>query len=166
MSLHTYIDQNPPNVGRVFYGNSIPTAPDGNIYVLNDQIIFLPLPSGSQVVPPGTPYGWICTLGGAGGTATWAPIGVGTGYIATEGGANNAITTAAGSGPTLTTGLTVSILLAHTLQAGANTLAYNGGAALAIKSHFNTANNIGTAYAVGGVITLVYNGTIWLDASQ
>lgn len=167
MALHTFLTQNPPNLGRVFFGNSTPTAPDGNTYVLNDQIIFLPSPFGSQVVPPGTPYGWFCTLGGAGGTATWVPIGGGVlAGTLTDNGATNAIATAAGSGPTLYTGLTVQVLLAHTLQAGADTFAYNGGAAVAIKSSRNTANNIATAYAVGGVITMVYNGTVWLDVSQ
>jgi hypothetical protein len=165
MSFHSYITQNPPNLGRVFFGNSIPISPDGNTYVLNDQIIFLPVPSTSQIVPPGTPYGWICTAGGAGGTATWVPIGSGYGLAPlTETGANNAIVAA--GGPVLYVGLTVSVLLAHTLQNGANTFAYNGGAAVAIKSHFNVANNIGTAYAVGSVVTLLWDGTEWQDTSQ
>ena len=165
--LHTFISQNPPNLGRVFYGNATPTVADGNAYVINDQIIFLPIPSGSQVVPPGTPYGWICTAAGTGATATWVPIGAGgAAFLATENGANNAIATAAGSGPLLYTGLSVRVLLAHTLQAGANTFAYNGGAALAIKSSRNTASDIGTGYSAAGIITLTYNGTLWTDNSQ
>lgn len=87
-------------------------------------------------------------------------------YVATENGANNAIACAASSGPTLTAGLRVAVKLAHTLQAGANTFAYNGGGALAIKSHRNTANDIGTAYASGGIIELAYDGTQWEDMSQ
>jgi len=95
-----------------------------------------------------------------------ANITVGPNFIATENGANNAIACAAASGPALTTGLEVAIQLAHTLQAGANTFAYNGGTALGIKSHYNTANNIGTAYAATGIVTLIYNGTLWLDMAQ
>lgn len=91
-------------------------------------------------------------------------------YQGTEGGANNAITCnlvdAAGNNITLAAGLKIAIKLAHTLQAGANTLALNGGSTKAILSHRNTANNIGTAYAVGGVIELLYDGTQWQDLSQ
>ena len=87
-------------------------------------------------------------------------------FIAVENGANNAIACAAASGPTLATGLRVSVLLAHTLQVGANTFAYNGGGATNIKSHRNVANNIGTAYAVGGIIELSWDGTQWQDMSQ
>lgn len=91
--------------------------------------------------------------------------GVVTNYIATETGANNAI---AGTltGVTLAAGLQVVIKLAHTLQAGANTFNLNAGGAVAIKSHFNSANNLGTAYAATGVITVLYDGTSWLDMSE
>ena len=95
-----------------------------------------------------------------------AQASVGPNYIATENGANNAIACAAASGPTLAAGLMVTVLLAHSLQAGANTFAYNGGAALAIKSHRNPANNIGTAYVSTGSIQLLYDGTLWQDLSQ
>jgi hypothetical protein len=67
---------------------------------------------------------------------------------------------------TLTAGLVVKVLLAHTLQAGVNGFSLNGGAVKAIRSSRNPANNIGTAYAVGGVITMMYDGTQWLDLSQ
>lgn len=91
-------------------------------------------------------------------------------YQATESGANNAIAInlvdAQGNAVTPTAGLEVKIVLAHTLQAGANTLATNGGSALNIKSHRNPANNIGTAYAVGGIIHLMFDGTQWQDMSQ
>lgn len=86
-------------------------------------------------------------------------------YIAVENGANNAIACAAASGPPLATGLIVTVLLAHTLQAGANTFAYLGGATAAIKLNTNPATDIATAYAVGGVIILFYNGTVWMELS-
>lgn len=87
-------------------------------------------------------------------------------YIATESGANNAIAGTFTGAPTLVAGLRVSILLAHTLQAGANTFAYAGGAAKDIKSHLDPANNIATAYAVGSLVDLMYDGTQWQDMSQ
>lgn len=86
-------------------------------------------------------------------------------YIATENGANNAIACAAASGPALAIGLVVTVLLAHSLQAGANTFAYNGGATAAIKLNTNPATDIGTAYVSGGVIVLFYNGTVWMELS-
>lgn len=89
-------------------------------------------------------------------TPNWIPV---------ENGANNAIATSAGSGPALTTGLQVTILLAHSLQAGANTLAYNGGSAVAIKQNTNPATDLGTAYVVGGVITCLYTGSVWVEMS-
>ena len=87
-------------------------------------------------------------------------------YIGTENGANNAIATQASSGPALTAGLVITLQLAHSLQAGANTFAYLGGSALAIKKHTNPASDIGVGYAATGVITLEYNGTLWLDMAQ
>lgn len=97
---------------------------------------------------------------------TFGPIGVpGVNYIATEGGANNAIAGTLANIP-LTAGMAVTVKLAHTLQAGANTFNYNAGGALAIKSTRNPANNIATAYAATGYIMLVYDGTQWLDLSQ
>lgn len=86
-------------------------------------------------------------------------------YIATENGANNAIACAAASGPALAIGLVVTVLLAHSLQAGANTFAYNGGATAAIKLNTNPATDIGTAYVSGGVIVLFYTGSVWLELS-
>lgn len=80
----------------------------------------------------------------------------------TDGGANNAIT-ATMTGVTLLSGLVVTIKLAHSLQAGANT--FN---AVAIKSSRNPANNIATAYAATGTIALLYDSTgpYYLDLSQ
>jgi hypothetical protein len=97
------------------------------------------------------------------------PVGpvsaIGFNYIASETGANNAIVGAL-TNIALTAGLTVTIKLAHTLQAGANTFNYNAGGALAIKSSRNVANNIAVAYAATGTISLQYDGTQWVDLSQ
>lgn len=87
-------------------------------------------------------------------------------YIATETGVNNAIAGTLSNAPGLVTGLTVQVQLAHTLQAGANTFNYTANGPVAIRSHFNTANNVGTAYAATGFITLQYNGTVWVDTAQ
>jgi hypothetical protein len=87
----------------------------------------------------------------------------------TDAGAANAITSAVGSAPAYT-GITVSVTLAHALQAGANTFAYAGGSALAIKSAKNPANNIATAYVSTGVVNLqlalISSTLTWLDLSQ
>jgi hypothetical protein len=64
------------------------------------------------------------------------------------------------------TGGTITVLLAHILQAGANTLTYQGAGAAAIKSSLNPSNNIATAYSAGGVIQFEYNGSVWLDLKQ
>lgn len=91
-------------------------------------------------------------------------------YISSETGGNNAIagalTNAAGTNITLAEGLAVSIKLAHTLQAGANTFDLNGGGAVAIKKHTNPASDLSTAYASGGIIQLIYDGSVWQDMSQ
>lgn len=91
-------------------------------------------------------------------------------YVATESGGNNAIVftllDANGNYVPLAAGLRVMVKLAHTLQAGANTANMNGFGTKSILSHFNTSNNIGTAYAATGIIDMVYNGTAWQDLSQ
>lgn len=88
----------------------------------------------------------------------------------TETGSNNAIAAGlndANSNPIpFGPGLFITVILSHSLQAGANTFNYNGTGAVAIKSHYNPANNIGIAYVSGGVIQMLYNGTVWLDLSQ
>jgi hypothetical protein len=130
--------------------------------------------------------GWVCVSGGAPGTWVAAgPVPVGnlpaaavTGaftpyttanFIATETGSANAIAGAlqdlGGNNVTLAAGLCVTVKLAHTLQAGANTFALNG-TVKNIKSHFNSANNIGTAYAATGYWSGCYDATEWLDASE
>jgi len=62
--------------------------------------------------------------------------------------------------------LRVTVKLAHSLQAGANTAAMNGGSTKAIKSHYNPATDIGTAYVSGGLIDMQFDGTVWQDLSQ
>lgn len=100
------------------------------------------------------------------GTQTFGAVqATGVNYIATENGVNNAIACAASSGPALTAGLVVVVLLAHSLQAGANTFAYNGGSALAIKLNTNPATDIAVAYVSGGIITLCYTGSLWVELS-
>jgi hypothetical protein len=104
------------------------------------------------------------------GPVSWAATGTknvwdsGPNYIASETGANNAIAGALVGLP-LIAGIQVQVQLAHTLQAGANTFALNG-TSKNIKSARNVANNIGTAYAATGTITLLYDGTQWVDVSQ
>ena len=83
----------------------------------------------------------------------------------TETGSNNAIA-ASISSVALAPGMVVTVHLAHTLQAGANTFNYNSGGPVAIKSHYNVANNIGIAYASGSDITMFFDGTVWVDMSQ
>jgi hypothetical protein len=103
-------------------------------------------------------------------TSVWRPYLVaGPIQFVTDAGAANAITSAVGSTPAYT-GITVSVTLAHALQAGANTFAYAGGTALAIKSAKNPANNIATAYVSTGVVNLqlalISSTLTWLDLSQ
>ncbi len=85
-------------------------------------------------------------------------------------GSNNAITgdldDALGVAIVASPGLRVSVLLANSLQAGANTFALSGGAAVAIKSHYNPATDIATAYVSGGLIEMIYDGSVWQDLSQ
>lgn len=101
--------------------------------------------------------------------STFAPLQT-ENYIASETGANNAIAgallDAGGTAIPLAAGVRVTILLAHTLQVGANTFNLNAGGAVNIKSSRNPANNIATAYAVGGILTITYDGTQWVDMSQ
>lgn len=97
---------------------------------------------------------------------------VGANFVQAGGGANAisaTLTDADGANVALADGLRLLIdLVALTLQAGANTITFNGGAAKNIKSHYNIANNIGTAYAAGGFVEIVYDagGDVWQDLSQ
>jgi hypothetical protein len=112
----------------------------------------------------GSSTGALCARQNSAWTGTATAIQL-VNLISSETGAANAI---AGTlaGISLATGLQVTVVLAHTLQAGADTFAYNGGAAVAIKSRRNTANNIATAYAAAATITLLYDGSVWEDTSQ
>lgn len=57
---------------------------------------------------------------------------------------------------TITTGTRVAIKLTHTLQKnGTNTLNINGTTKNLVSS-VNPANNIGTAFAVGGIVEVIY----------
>ena len=86
-------------------------------------------------------------------------------YAALDAGASNAITASIPGLPQVK-GTCVAVVLANTLQAGADTFALNGGTAKNIKSHYNAANNIGTAYANTGVWKGCYDGTEYLDESE
>ncbi len=103
-------------------------------------------------------------------TGVWRPYLIaGPPAFVTAAGANNAITSPVGSQPPYV-GLIVSVTLANSLQAGANTFAYAGGAALAVKSHLNPASNLAAAYVATGVANLQLAniaGTLtWLDLGQ
>ncbi len=135
--------------------------------------------TGAVVLTPGTPQAGpnqALSIGaiGTGKTTLGAVSGTLSNYIdfnyVTDGGANNAITAnitdALGNNVALVAGLRACVQLAHTLQAGANTFTINGGSAKNIKSHFNVANNIGTAYAATGLWCGTYDGTEWVDLSE
>jgi hypothetical protein len=86
-------------------------------------------------------------------------------FISIETGANNAIAAALPNVPLLR-GVQVAVLLAHTLQAGANTFNLNATGAKAIKSGRNPSTNIAVGYLANAVIALLYDGVEWLDLSQ
>lgn len=90
-------------------------------------------------------------------------------FIFTETGANNAIIgallDATGAAVALVNGVQVTVRLAHSLQAGANTFNFNGNGTKAIKQNTNPATDIATAYVSGGSITLLYDGTVWQEMS-
>jgi hypothetical protein len=87
-------------------------------------------------------------------------------FIPVTGGANNALTGSLAGLFAYYPGLQISFIAGFTLQIGANTININGLGAKAIKSHLNPANNIAAAYAVGAIVTLIYDGTQFLDISQ
>ena len=130
--------------------------------------------AGSQREDSQTGWAFNCSaVTGNVGLNTWTaiqlPINGGSSglhcYAATDAGATNAVTALVPGLPQVT-GACVTLILGHTLQAGANTFALNAATAVAIRSHFNQANTIGTAYAATGTVQLLYNGTYWLDLSQ
>jgi hypothetical protein len=125
-------------------------------------VMFAQMPRVSPVDPNGScttdmqlNQSTVCKAG------TWTQIG---NIYVTDTGANNALVVT--GAPTLVNGLPIYIKLAHTLQAGADTIAWNGASAANLKSHFNVSNNIGTAYAATGTIEVVYDGTEFVDLSQ
>ena len=91
-------------------------------------------------------------------------------YITPETGAANAIAgalvDAAGVAVPYAAGLRISVLLAHPLQTGANTMNLNALGAKPIKSGRNPANNLTVAYAIGAIFNAIYDGTQFLDVSQ
>lgn len=89
---------------------------------------------------------------------------IGVNYIGSETGSNNAIAGSL-SGVPLTVGLKVSLFLQHSLQAGSNSFAYNGGPPLPIVQHVNPSLQLAVPYAVNGSITLMYDGAHWQDMS-
>lgn len=110
-----------------------------------------------------------CSITSLGGLACNAGNPVNSvNYIASETGSNNAIAGTLAYAVGASGGLNLQIQLAHSLQAGANTFNYAGSGAVAVKSCRNPANNIATAYAATGTITLAYNATnsVWCDISQ
>lgn len=109
------------------------------------------------------------TMGGGAASAV-TNNSVYTQYLATNritGSANaNAptatLTDAAGNNITVQAGLRVTLTLAAGLQAGANTFNLNSHGTDSIKLSTNPATDLSTAYATGGVIDLLFNGTVWL----
>jgi hypothetical protein len=103
-------------------------------------------------------------------TATGAARDYAAFNYVTSGGVNNAITVtlqnSAGVNIPQADGLEINIKLSNSLQAGANTIALNGAPAVSLKSSRNPANNIGVAYAVGGRIRVMFDGTQYLDMGQ
>lgn len=146
---------NQPTIGAhygVMYGNTFRGGSNGLTFGGTNQSLDV---CGNQYVS--TPS----TTPGTSGCFERYPAAAQTIYLPTETGANNAI--AATIPVPLTSGMRICVKLAHSLQAGANT--FNG---TAIKSIRNPANNIATAYAPPGSITMLYDaaGPYYLDVSQ
>jgi hypothetical protein len=144
-----------PGGGFLYYSDTIPSAVGTGLTAKPGDLCLNIGLSG--------PTGWLCTVAGSPGT--WVTIGTAGSYF-TATGANNALVVTAPSVP-LVAGSEIKVNTgAYTLQAGANTLAYNGAAAASIFKHTNKAANISTAYAAGSVISLTWDGVEWLDMSQ
>ena len=137
------------------------------------QIVF-------QALADGTNYGNAIVYDNAGAAKTFftgntssvsynkSPLQTSTiNYIAAEsaGSANNALVVDLAN-VTLAAGVCIHVELTHTLVAGGNTINFNSSGALALKSHFSSANNIATAYAATGQLHTCYDGALWLDMSQ
>lgn len=92
-------------------------------------------------------------------------------FLLDNGVANTVVVTAYTVGTTfvpLSTGLIVAIRLKSTLQAGANTINFNG-TTKSLKKH-TANNNITTTYAAGGVLHAIYTpgqfGGVWQSLSD
>ena len=79
------------------------------------------------------------------------------------GGSSNALT-ATVPGLSQVAGAQMTVFVGSTtLQSGANTIALNGGSATAIKKASAPTTDLSTAIAANGIVTLVFNGTSWLQ---
>lgn len=168
-----------PSTGLIFRGNTMVSGAalvfpaSGNITnaIISDNYITVsPVSSASTFVNslfqnnvcPNDPSAWCSGILGL-----RAPKDIN--YINSESGAANAIagalTDSGGNNMALNLGLRVCVNLSHSLQAGANTFSLNG-TAKPIRSHFNPAANIASAYAAGAQWCGIYDGTSWQDVSQ
>lgn len=116
---------------------------------------------------------------GATGDSTTAPTVNTTGGMVTsiadnfllEAGANNALVATLndsnGNPVPLVNGLQIMVRLAHSLQAGANTLNFNATGVKSIKLNTNPATDLAVGYSVGGTISLIYDSTntVWQELS-
>lgn len=98
-------------------------------------------------------------------------LATGPNYVASSAGSSNAatfnLTDPNGNNVALAAGLRVTLQLGVSLQAGANTIAMNGGSAKNLFSHrTGTSGNIAVAYTATGCIDIAYNGVNWMDMSQ
>ena len=102
-------------------------------------------------------------------TDSLAMVGNGPNYLGADIGTANHIASVPGVGPPLADGLTVSLKLGHTLQAGANTFAYQGGPPVPVYAAHN-AGNLTMGYSVPGTpILLQYSserGGFWAMVGQ
>lgn len=91
-------------------------------------------------------------------------------YIGTETGANNALvaalTDAAGNNVTVAAGLRISLKLAHSIQAGANTLNLNAHGTDSIKKTSNPATDLSVTAVNGSILTMIFDGTVWQVQGQ
>jgi collagen type VII alpha len=112
----------------------------------------------SGSIGPTGPTGPTGATGSTGATGPTGPSGSsGSGVYVVDSGTANVYV---GAGPTLTTGLMVELLVAHT-NTGASTFNYNAGGAIAIKKTNGVTALAGGEMVAGQVIPLVYDGTFW-----
>lgn len=91
-------------------------------------------------------------------------------YQGTESGANNALVAAlvdaSGANVTVAAGLIIWLKLAHSLQAGANTLNLNGAGTSAIKKASNPATDLSVTAVSGSILMMIYDGTVYQVQGQ